>query len=301
MLNNNPRIIAFYLPQFHSIPENDEWWGKGFTEWTNVAKAKPLFPGHNQPRIPLNNNYYNLMNPDTFSWQVDLAKKYGVDGFCFYHYWFNGKLLLEKPLDMWLVHKEWDREYCFSWANEPWAKTWDGQNNNVLMPQEYAGLNDIVSHFYYMLPFFMDSRYIKIDNKPVFVLYRANSITYLSDMIAKWNELAVQNGFSGIYFVETLTSYSSSKYSKETQANVYMEPMYALSQRNFFIRLLQTLYSPIKRNKLISYRYLWKKVLATEKLSENSWAGAFVDWDNSARKRKRNMVLTGVKKSLSLS
>lgn len=288
-----PKIIAFYLPQYHTIPENDEWWGKGFTEWTNVKKAKPMFFGHNQPRVPLNDNYYDLMNPNTFTWQVELANQYGIDGFCFYHYWFNGKLLLEKPLEMYLEHKEWNKNYCFSWANEPWARTWDGQNKNVLMPQEYDGERDINNHFNYMLPFFKDERYMKIGNKPIFVIYRANSITYFEDMIKIWNVLAQKNGFDGIYFVETLTSYSSDKYSENTQATVYMEPMYVLSQRNKFTRIMQTIASPIKRNKRISYRYLWNKVCKEETVSEISWAGAFVDWDNSARKKKRNLVLTG--------
>ena len=164
-----PHIIAFYLPQFHTIPENDEWWGKDFTEWTNVKKTKPLFLSHNQPRVPLDKNYYDLMNPATFLWQTELAKKYNVDGFCFYHYWFDGKLLLEKPLEMWLKHPEFDRAFCFSWANEPWTRSWDGLNKNILMPQNYNGEKDIIAHFNYMLPFFNDSRYIKIDNKPVFV------------------------------------------------------------------------------------------------------------------------------------
>lgn len=288
-----PKIIAFYLPQYHTIPENDEWWGKGFTEWTNVKKAKPMFFGHNQPRVPLNDNYYDLMNPNTFTWQVELANQYGIDGFCFYHYWFNGKLLLEKPLEMYLEHKEWNKNYCFSWANEPWARTWDGQNKNVLMPQEYAGLDDINNHFDYMLDFFKDERYIKIDNKPVFVLYRSNSISYLDDMIKIWNERAKNTGFDGVYFVETLTSYSSEKYSKDTQATVYMEPMYILSQRSKVTRILQTVKSPIKRNKRISYSFIWKNLISKECLDKQSWAGAFADWDNSARKAKRNMVIKG--------
>lgn len=132
------KIIPFYLPQFHTIPENDEWWGKGFTEWTNVRKAKPYRKGQSQPRIPLNDNYYDLSKVETLRWQAELANKYGIYGFCFYHYWFNGKLLLEKPSQNLLANKDIPLKFCFSWANEPWARTWDGKNTEVLMPQEYG-------------------------------------------------------------------------------------------------------------------------------------------------------------------
>lgn len=140
------KLIAFHLPQFHSIPENDEWWGKGFTEWVNTKKATASFSGHYQPREPLNDNYYDMLDYETRKWQADIAKKNGIYGFCYYHYWFNGKLLLEKPLEMLSNEKDIDMNYCFCWANEPWTRAWDGSEKEVIMPQEYGKEEEWESH-----------------------------------------------------------------------------------------------------------------------------------------------------------
>ena len=144
------KIIAFYLPQYHAIPENDEWWGKGFTEWTNVKKAQPVLRGQIQPKVPLNNRYYCLLDDDVKKWQSDIAKKAGVYGFCYYHYWFDGKLLLEKPAEQMLVNKDIDMPFCFSWANEPWSRSWKGEAQNVIMPQSYGDESDWKEHFEYL-------------------------------------------------------------------------------------------------------------------------------------------------------
>ena len=150
------KILALYLPQFHQIPENDEWWGEGFTEWTNVKKAKPLYARHYQPRIPLYDNYYNLLDKNVMRKQAKMAKRHGVDGFCFYHYWFQGKKLLEKPLELLLADKECQLEYCLSWANESWTRTWDGREgeNQILINQTYGRKEEWKAHFEYLLPFF---------------------------------------------------------------------------------------------------------------------------------------------------
>lgn len=158
------KVIPVYLPQFHTIPENDEWWGKGFTEWVNVKGAKPLFEGHKQPRIPLNKNYYNLSNVETLKWQCRIAKEYGIYGFCMYHYWFNGKVLLHKPMEILLAHPEIDINYCISWANGEWRDTWkckDVKSTKVLIYDDYNNEKLWVDHFNYMLPFFKDNRYMK--------------------------------------------------------------------------------------------------------------------------------------------
>ena len=166
------KLITFYLPQFHTFPENDEFWGKGFTEWTNVKKARPLYKGHYEPRVPLDDNYYDLTNPKTFEWQVDLAKKYGVYGFCFYHYWFSGKILMQKPMEMFLRNKNLSLHYCISWANETWSRRWNGKEEDILIKQEHGTEREWIEHFNYLLKFFKDDRYIKIDGYPLFILYK---------------------------------------------------------------------------------------------------------------------------------
>ncbi len=182
------KIIAFYLPQFHNIPENDEWWGNGFTEWTNVKKAKPLYEGHMQPRVPLGGNYYNLLDDNVKIWQADLAKKYGVYGFCYYHYWFNGKMLLEKPMEQMLANKEVDIPFCICWANEPWTKAWVGDERKLLIAQEYGQEEEWKQHFMYLLPFFKDERYITKDGKPLFVFYRPDIVPCMKEMIETWDK-----------------------------------------------------------------------------------------------------------------
>ena len=194
------KIIAFYLPQFHNIPENDEWWGDGFTEWVNVKKAKPMYEGHKQPREPLNDNYYDLLDDDVKIWQAKIAKEHGVYGFCYYHYWFNGKMLLEKPMEQMLANPKVDIPFCICWANEPWTKAWVNEEKKVLIPQFYGEKAEWKDHFDYLLPFLKDDRYIKKDGKPLFVMYRPNVMDCVKKMMEYWNELAQEAGLPGITF-----------------------------------------------------------------------------------------------------
>jgi hypothetical protein len=204
LLHNVPRIIAFYLPQFHPIPENDKWWGKGFTEWTNVGKAKPLFWGHYQPRVPADLGYYDLRVPETREAQAELAKEAGIEGFCYWHYWFGkGKRLLERPFNEVLESGKPDFPFCLAWANESWMdKTWkkDGKDI-VLMEQKYFGIEGYTEHFYAVLSAFQDQRYITVDDKPLFMIYKPLDSPEIPVFINTWRKLAVQNGLSGIYFV----------------------------------------------------------------------------------------------------
>lgn len=196
------RVIAFYLPQFHPIPENDAWWGKGFTEWTNVGKAKPLFKGHYQPRVPADLGYYDLRLPEIREAQAEMAKEAGVEGFCYWHYWFgNGKRLLEKPFNEVVKSKNPDLPFCLGWANETWSGIWHGEPGKVLIEQVYPGIEDYTNHFNNNLEAFLDDRYIKVDGKPLFFIYRPLNIPEVKTFIDCWQELAIKNGLKGIHFV----------------------------------------------------------------------------------------------------
>ncbi|MGY0392960.1 glycosyltransferase WbsX family protein [Bizionia sp. KMM 8389] len=194
------RAIAFVLPQFHPIPENDVWWGKGFTEWTNVTKAKPLFEGHYQPHLPTDLGFYDLRLPEARQEQANLAKDYGIDGFCYYHYWFNGERLLNQPIDGMLEQKDLNMPFMLCWANENWTRRWDGKEEDVLMQQNYS-LEDDMEHMRWLCKnVFSDSRYITVDGKPVFVIYRHNLFPNIKETIKLWQEIAVNEfEFKGLY------------------------------------------------------------------------------------------------------
>lgn len=204
---NDIKVIAFYLPQFHPIPENDLWWGKGFTEWTNVAKAKPLFKGHQQPRIPADLGFYDLRLVEVFEAQVKMAEDAKISAFCFWHYWFgNGKQLLEKPIEMYLANKQLNFPFCLAWANHSWQKkSWNPEisrlSKELLIEQEYPLNEDIDKHFYKMLPMFKDSRYYKISGKLAFVIYMVEDLPDPKYFVSRWNELALLNDLPEFYFI----------------------------------------------------------------------------------------------------
>ncbi|KYC64648.1 glycosyltransferase WbsX family protein [Heyndrickxia coagulans] len=301
------KMISFYLPQFHEIPENDKWWGKGFTEWVNTKNAKKLFSGHDQPKEPLNDNYYNLADYRTTIWQVELAKKYGVSGFCYYHYWFNGKLLLEKPIRNHLEHTEIDFPFCMCWANEPWTRSWDGKSKEIIMPQKYGSEKEWKAHFNYLIEFFKDSRYIKIENKPVFLIYRPSSIDNCERMLEYFNNMAIQEGFCGIFFIEMLTSFDN-RFVKGFEASVDFEPMYTIGHFLPKKDLIKRAVKKIGRKTLkkisferypswlldsIDYDLIWNLILSRQyrKRRKKEYLGAFVNWDNTARKGRNGLIL----------
>lgn len=314
------KIIPLYLPQFHTIPENDEWWGKGFTEWVNVREAKPLFEGHNQPRVPLNNNYYDLSDIETLKWQCRIAKEYGIYGFCMYHYWFNGHLLLEKPMEMLLAHPEIDIKYCVSWANHDWTDAWKASNRQpkVLIAHNFDDEKDWVDHFNYLLPFFKDPRYMTENNKPLMVIYIPNIIRKLKKMLDVWSQMARDNGFDGLTFIyqSAASSFDNSWDHSLFDYGVEMNPGYvglANRQKNssFFPKLMKYSHEikrflhirrsllPQKKITEVSkadYDYTWQRILELRPFSNapKMIPCAFTDWDNTPRHKERGYLFQGV-------
>lgn len=315
------RIITYYLPQFHNIPENDEWWGDGFTEWVNVKAAKPLFEGHRQPKVPLNENYYNLLDDDVKVWQAKIAKEHGVYGFCYYHYWFSGKMLLEKPMEQMLQNKAVDIPFCISWANETWTKAWVNDEKKILILQKYGEKDEWKQHFDYLLPFFKDDRYIKENNKPLFIIYRPEVIECLNEMLDYWNQLAIENGFDGMCFAYQTINMDITNGSDTSRFDydIEFQPSYArfdMSNRKgklaalkkirrnvakwfekkFGIDLLRYT-SPMTARKLlhangIDYSEAWEAILARKPISNKCIPGAFAAWDNTPRHKERGWVYT---------
>ncbi|MFV0605196.1 MAG: glycoside hydrolase family 99-like domain-containing protein [Niabella sp.] len=187
------RPIAMYLPQFHPIPENDEWWGKGFTEWTNVTKAKPLYKGHHQPHLPADLGFYDLRLDEARQAQADMAKEYGIYGFCYYHYWFNGRRILERPFQEVFESGKPDFPFMLCWANENWTRTWDGSDKEILLKQNYSTEDDI-NHIRSLIPYFKDNRYIKVNGNPVFAIYRSTLFPDIKKTISIWREEAAKEG-----------------------------------------------------------------------------------------------------------
>lgn len=307
------KIIAFYLPQYHEIPENNKWWGKGFTEWVNVKKAHPLFEGHYQPRVPLNKNYYNLLDEEVQKWQVSLAKKYGIYGFCFYHYWFDGHLLLEKPVEQWLKNRDLNLPFCICWANENWTQAWVSKESTVLIAQKYGDKEMWRRHFEYLLPYFKDTRYIKENGRPLMVIYRPEIIPCKNEMIDYWNELAIQNGLPGLIFAYQHVGLDreSNKDDSRFKYNIEYQPQYATYDltknrwkgikkiRRTILKVLENYFCidlrGVRPGGLIKGKYedVWNAILTHRPENQKCIPGAFVDWDNTPRKGEKGSVWHG--------
>ena len=314
---NLVRLLAFYFPQFHAIPENDEWWGKGFTDWVNVKRARPQFRGHDQPRVPLGGRYYDQSRKDTIAWQIDLAKRHGVHGFCHYHYWFDGKQLLDTPTNIVMESPELDFPFCLAWANETWSRRWDGRDHHILQEQTHRPDKALWQrHFDYLFRAWSDPRAVTVDGKPVFLVYRAHRILQIGDMFDFWREAAHRRGLPGIYLVsmkqyefpipEVLTHFDATMqfqpfeaiYSPDYEGKV-LETSKLVAALRLLPERVQDLLRTI-RYRLMSgltfydYDLVWKQILKEEREGGiPAFPGAFVDWDNTARYVKRARIFKG--------
>jgi hypothetical protein len=322
------RLIAFHLPQFHPIPENDAWWGPGFTEWTNVTRARPRFPGHYQPHLPADLGFYDLRLPEARGAQAELARRYGVYGFCYYHYWFHGRRLLERPVNDILTTGEPDFPFCLCWANETWSRNWDGQNRSVLVEQRYSPEDD-EAHIRSLLPAFADPRYIRIDGKPLFLVYRSTLLPEPTRTIDRWRQVVSQSGVGEVFFARVESTFFLGEVFHPPggfDAVVEFAPrvmdlnpvrnMAGLRNAVRFLRsrvsnkigtavkwwvdrleAFQCRLSPysavVRDNRLFSYSDLVDAMLARPHSSGRRFSGVCPGWDNSARRKENAYILTG--------
>lgn len=296
-MKSSIKIIAFYLPQFHPIKENDEWWGAGFTEWHNVVKAKPLFKGHYQPKLPADLGFYDLRLPETREAQAELAREAGVCGFCYWHYWFgNGKRLLERPFNEVVESGKPDFPFCLAWANHSWyAKTWDPKKKDkLLIEQQYLGKEDNEKHFYAVLPAFKDDRYIKIDGKPVFVVFKPLQVENANDMIQQWQELAKKNGLPGIYFVGQGPKKEFEEMFKLGYDAVNHEEVNGIHahQSNFVRAIKQFVRMTLKRPRCYDYPKAMRDMLIPEDSAENVFPTICPNYDHTPRSGTKGLVFT---------
>lgn len=297
MKNKEARIIAFYLPQFHPIPENDLWWGKGFTEWTNVGKAKPLFKGHYQPRVPADLGYYDLRLAESRKAQAELAREYGVEGFCYWHYYFgNKKRLIERPFNEVLNSGEPDFPFCLGWANHSWEdKQFSKEGGNkLLIEQVYNGEKDFTEHFLEVLKAFNDKRYIRVNNKPLFFIYAPQLLPDANAFISLWQKLAKENGLEGIHFVAN------------AQSDVEIEPLKKLGfdavnvVRLFHVikkenSLLERAFIKfkrvyLKRGIIIDYAKAFKYFKSDADKRDDCYPSIFPNWDHSPRSGRNGHI-----------
>lgn len=294
-MNESARIIAFYLPQFHPIPENDEWWGKGFTEWTNTAKAKPLFRGHYQPNIPADLGFYDLRLPETRIAQAEMAKEYGIEAFCYYHYWFAGKRLLERPFNEVLQSGEPDFPFCLAWANESWSGVWHGVPERILIEQTYPGLKDYQEHFYAVLKAFVDKRYLTVDGKPIFIVYHPFSIPDLNCFLETWRSLARKEGLKGLHLVAYTYDFENENWISDDHGfDAVIDANLGFAVSEISRKLIIRIKKKIMRNHIQVYPYeeIIKYLLPERRSKIDVYPTVFPNWDNSPRSGRNALIVT---------
>lgn len=300
---SKPKIIAFYLPQFHPTQDNDTWWGKGFTEWTNVGKATQLYPRHYQPKVPADLGYYDLRIPEVREEQAKLAREAGIYGFCYYHYWFgNGKRELELPFNEVLKSGKPDLPFMLCWANESWhAKFWDNDgkwnSKKVLIEQTYPGQEDIDRHFYEVLPALKDKRYIMIDGNPAFMIYKIEQLPNQKTFIESWRKLARENGLNGITFLSYLPiDITPEKIELHRSYGIdYVVPnrLYEewLRNRTFREKIINKIGKYLKYPQIRDYKNFYHYLIGPESKEEHICPSIMPNWDHTPRSSKNGMVL----------
>ena len=293
-----PRLIAFYLPQFHPIPENDAWWGKGFTEWRKVVQGRPLFKGHYQPHLPADLGFYDLRCPQIREQQAELAREYGIHGFCYYHYWFNGKRLLERPFNEVLTSSRPNFPFCLCWANENWTRRWDGLESDVLLKQEYSPADDL-EHIRALLPAFEDSRYIRVDDKPLLLVYRTELLPDPASTANIWREESSKAGVGEIYLanVQSLGKYGAPA-DIGFDASVEFAPDWYRTGPNLNGRVLRAFWRALssgvtRDTRLFSYDELVRRMCGKQ-VPEYPWFRCVTpSWDKTARRPRHADVFIG--------
>lgn len=293
------RVIAFYLPQFHPIPENDLWWGKGFTEWTNVAKARPLFKGHEQPHLPADLGFYDLRLPETRIAQAEMASAYGVEGFCYWHYWFAGRRLLERPFNEVLASGQPDFPFCLGWANESWTGVWNNEPRRMLMEQTYPGETDDRTHFDYLLKAFSDHRYITVDGKPLLFIYKPLKLPDAKRRLDLWREWAVQAGLKGLYILgNNILDFEDAAALGLDGAVV--TTLGVITTKNPVLNKTKWLFWGASKKlglggpRTVEYKEAIEHLIPNlSKFDFDAYPCAYPNWDHTPRSGRKGLVLTG--------
>jgi lipopolysaccharide biosynthesis protein len=292
------RAIALYFPQFHPIPENDQWWGRGFSEWRNVVRAQPLFLGHYQPHLPADLGFYDLRVAETRLAQAELAAAYGIHGFCYYHYWFQGRRLLDRPFREVLQSGQPNFPFCLCWANENWTRVWDGQSQHVLLQQTYSDEDDL-NHLRWLATAFRDARYIRIDGKPLFLVYRALQLPSASRTTALWRDEARKLGLGELFLcrVESFPEERGDPKALGFDAAVEFQPDWSTLDD------LPTVRSPNRRyrdreDRIYDYAAVVERMLRREAPSYRRLPCAMPSWDNTSRRKREAVILHGASPAL---
>jgi len=286
------KILAFYLPQFHEFDENNRFWGKGFTEWTCLQRAKPIYEGHDL-RYPANEiGQYCLMDKSVRAYQAKAAKQFGVFGFCYYHYWFGEKAIMDKPLLAMLKDGEPNLPFCFSWANESWTRRMNGGNGEVLIQKKHGDKPEWKRHFDYLLKFFKHPNYIKLNNKPMLLLYRISDIDNYKKRFEFWQEESKKNGFEGIHLVITLGNFTEDykDICPHVSASVEFFPN--------FLRSTKVKHQILNNTAIYQAQDVFNYITNHKQVHKIHYRGMLTGFDNSPRSPKISSVITNINPQL---